>query len=526
MQNWSLLHKIHLLLFWLGISGFIHAQDVELITHIMGIGNENITSVINIRGNNVLIGGDFTKEITISGHTSESNGSRDIFLLHTDQKGTVLDKITFGSADNDDLLFLSPIGTDSFLMAGHYYDRISFGNDTLISTVGSKTVFLSIVGSNLEPLYSEKIESSRGIALLDLDVNFEKSVTLTIQFENDLVFLQDSIKSQNNQGLCILSWKYPSSEWTYHLFESTGSIGVSKTIQSASELMCAGTFTGSLHKDSLSISTATNDADVFYYFNSASQENLFRFGGVLNQNMVEMVMDHSGKKWLVGSLEGVMQAGELSIQSQGFQPNIFLVRIDQQIPTMAWSLGNTDFERAYSARWADDKLWILGYFEDDLGIGQPKTSRGSSDIFVISLDSIGQLIDEYQIGDEATEVNPIGLISDDLIVGYPFKGNSETIVESTTQDFDVAVVSISDLTGIQEIPLEPFLIYPNPATDAITVESLHGFWTKGMIYDSSGKLVKEFEESTFNIQELNSGIFFVKVQLTNGKHLVTKFLKQ
>ena len=524
-QYWSQRHNIHLVIFLLSIPLLSTGQDVDLFTVLSGRGNENVTALLPVNGG-VLVGGDYTDEILVDENTTTSFGRRDIFLFLFNSLGLPIQTMTFGSADNDDLLFLRSLRNDSIVIAGHYYDEIVFGEDSLVSIIGSKSIFLTILNQDLDVNLVQNIESSRGIELYDLDITAEQSVSVVFKFVNDFVFQHDTISGEGDESLCVLNWNIRNGDWQYDLFHCYGSIGVSKVGYTSSGWTCAGTFNGQLEKGAQSIQTATNDNDIFYYTLNSDHESLSRFGGVLNQSLVELVVDPQDQTWLVGSLEGVMQVGEFSIQSRGFQPNIFLVKTDQDLPLRAWSLGNEDFERVNDAFWQSNQLWLVGHFDNELGIGERMISQGSSDIFALSFDPDGILKQQYQIGDQATEVNPIGAFFNQLLIGYPYSGNSPLIVGSTSQNFDVAIVTVQLSTGVKEFESQKFNVYPNPAETEARVDLDPHLWSQGTITDIRGQVVHTFYRQNFNIDKLNSGIFFVQLQLVNGQNLVSKLVKQ
>ena len=78
-----------------------------------------------------------------------------------------------------------------------------------------------------------------------------------------------------------------------------------------------------------------------------------------------------------------------------------------------------------------------------------------------------------------------------------------------------------------------FIIYPNPATDIINVET--GSSVKHLdhirIYDSGGKLVmnkqlNELSKEQINITSLNAGIYFVELVTKEKEVLDSRFIKK
>ncbi len=87
-------------------------------------------------------------------------------------------------------------------------------------------------------------------------------------------------------------------------------------------------------------------------------------------------------------------------------------------------------------------------------------------------------------------------------------------------------------TSISELSRSSFNMYPNPATNKVTIETsgLPAFDLNVSIYDISGKLMsvtsKSFNDKTeVDIQRLTNGIYFIELG-TNDKKTVFKLIKQ
>ena len=79
--------------------------------------------------------------------------------------------------------------------------------------------------------------------------------------------------------------------------------------------------------------------------------------------------------------------------------------------------------------------------------------------------------------------------------------------------------------GIDEMEISKFSIYPNPATNFITIDSEIPVG-KYQIFNGSGqKLMEGSERNKINISELSAGIYFIKFQIEN-KNYVSKLIKR
>lgn len=72
-----------------------------------------------------------------------------------------------------------------------------------------------------------------------------------------------------------------------------------------------------------------------------------------------------------------------------------------------------------------------------------------------------------------------------------------------------------------EVSINDFKVYPNPATDYITISSQHNI-DAVEIYNTLGQSIfrKEQDVNTINVQDIESGIYLLKIY--SGKSSVSK----
>ncbi|MEP0263413.1 T9SS type A sorting domain-containing protein [Dokdonia sp.] len=82
----------------------------------------------------------------------------------------------------------------------------------------------------------------------------------------------------------------------------------------------------------------------------------------------------------------------------------------------------------------------------------------------------------------------------------------------------VRVFDLSGLLATTEFDISQFQLYPNPASDHITIDLENGSTLeKTTIYNSLGQIVKTSIETTISTSNLSKGIYIVEVHTTQGK---------
>src|SRR5690554_4841738 len=98
-------------------------------------------------------------------------------------------------------------------------------------------------------------------------------------------------------------------------------------------------------------------------------------------------------------------------------------------------------------------------------------------------------------------------------------------------NINLSAQNFTPTVSINEFVSEKFNIFPNPATDAITITNSENIGIKEVcVYDSTGKIVKlqkgkNENETQLNIEELSSGTYFLHIVTDEGtgiKKLVKK----
>lgn len=176
------------------------------------------------------------------------------------------------------------------------------------------------------------------------------------------------------------------------------------------------------------------------------------------------------------------------------------------------------------------------------------TYNGNSDLLFLSLSTLnGQLNWASYYGGSATEY--YSSIRTDEFENIYLIGKSngtDTVIsedaEFTAEDFGyineyyyrffIAKFAKTDTANTNESATSDFVIFPNPVTSELNVQSKQAFTTNTFfeVYDQLGKKVFEQKSldanlNTLNFEQLNTGLYFLKV--TNGnQEQIFKILKK
>ncbi len=135
---------------------------------------------------------------------------------------------------------------------------------------------------------------------------------------------------------------------------------------------------------------------------------------------------------------------------------------------------------------------------------------------------------DWNFGDGSTIANGPSSVSHTYTTDGTF-----TVTATLTNDCGTATVSTSvtltDVTGINENEIDGLVVYPNPATDKVTISLPDNEASEVSVYDLSGALVlstQTFHASTsMDVSQWTKGVYFLHIR-NQGKSGVSKLVIQ
>ncbi|MDB4089422.1 T9SS type A sorting domain-containing protein [Flavobacteriales bacterium] len=142
-------------------------------------------------------------------------------------------------------------------------------------------------------------------------------------------------------------------------------------------------------------------------------------------------------------------------------------------------------------------------------------SAGDSIDFIYGGGGTHPMTEGWQTGETSTPINFVtrtvssSVLSLTFVMGIPGTyyfhcGSNPT----NSANWGKIIVLDSTSTGIPEVQMVHYAIYPNPATDILTIEGLKN---TGEIYNLIGKKVMDINSPTINVKALPKGKYIVKV---------------
>ncbi|MEO8147544.1 MAG: SBBP repeat-containing protein [Bacteroidia bacterium] len=438
-----------------------------------GTGNDRGYSIaVDINGNTYITGYFISPTITFGIDTLTNTGGSDIFVVKYNSLGNIVwaksavgsgSDIGFGTAAND-------IG--NFYITGNFNSStISFDGDTLIN-VGSWNIFIVKYDSSGNVIWAK---SAGGVAddyAYHLAVDINGNTYITGLFHSDTVHF-DNYPLINTGGIAnnLFIVKYDSSGNVAWAKGAAGTgAGYSVAVDVNGNSFLTGYFDSSIiafDNDSLANG---GDEDIFIvkYDSLGNVAWAKGVGGINNDNGNSLIVDVNGNSYVTGYFESPTIAFDtftLAITSSNF----YVVK----------------YNTSGNAVWAKSALGGFGVSEGiAIDTNRSLFITGSFQSPIITFGNT-----------TLTNANPNGNRSDIFIVKLDSTGT----------------------TGLAEqTPINNITLYPNPATDYLTIKTNSNKKHVITITDITGKIIYTTttlsDKTIINTKDFSQGVYAVSVQ--------------
>jgi hypothetical protein len=441
-------------------------------------------------------------------HTITSNGNFDIFIVKYDLNGIYQWAIGMGGAHEDVGNSIAIDNVGNSYLTGSFKDTIDFdpgaGVHNLISH-GIQDVFFAKYNNNGNYIWAHSIG----------DTSYNSGLRIIINKSENFIYVSGYFKGSPDfdpgAGSHIITAAGPGDDFIAR-YDSSGNFIWAGAISSA--------FTGGNLIGEITTSTTPNNSEYLYV------TGLFR-------NVTDFDLSAN-----VFNLSSVSTSADLFFAKYDNSGNLIWIK------TIAGS--NTGGVTGVNVKIGKDaSLFLCGFYygttDFDPGAGVSNLScNGITDIFFAKYDSVGNYIWAKGMGGSFYDKPAyLALDSSDnqYLTGY-FSGTMDcdpglgTVILNPSSNQNIFIGKyISIPTGIfNEFPNASSIVsvYPNPANNKITINgNLLNQSFRLRILDLTGRIVleKTIANRTIDVSSLQSGVYFIEINLSNKNYRV-HFIKE
>jgi hypothetical protein len=528
------------------------AQPFQWVSTLGDVGADRTDALATDPSGNVYVAGSFTGLLDLDPGPAEladsTNGSTDFFIQKLTPLGDLVYGYAFGGIAQEVATGIAADAAGNAYVTGYIqspFDADPGPGGFLIGPAGILDAFvlkLDPAGNFLWAVVigGSTLEQGKAIAL-DANANIHIAGYFTGTVDFDPGPGANFLTSAGGNDIFVLKLDTDGAfQWAVAMGGSGMDVAEAIAVDDQGNVVTTGTFADGADMDpgsGVDTLTSVGGLDVFVSKLDANGGHVWAkgFGGVSSED--------AGRSIALNSLDEVHVAGHFAT-SVDFDPD---AAVDQLTAVGSIDAFITAFDAAGSHLWAArigstgedrsyvlvadtaEQLFLTGLFSGtadlDPGPGSaPALSLGGTDAFVLRLDPTGALLSALTFGGAGDDRgNALAVMTDgSFAVGGRFAdtvdfdpGLGDVLRASAGLD-DAFVVQFGDFsTAIGDAENEPMRLFPNPATDRLTVQHAEG--TRAVPYvilDPPGRTLLQgtlgAAGSTLDISALPAGSYLLR----------------
>jgi hypothetical protein len=365
-----------------------------------GSPREDDAKAVAVRGDQVMVVGNFVDEVDIAGQKQKAVGSDDLFVAAFTRAGEVKWTWKFGGVDSDGANAIAPAPDGGWVVGGSFTDAISFGSTNLKAKGGTDALLVKLdPGGDIVWLKQFGGTENDSIRYVATDSN--GSIYVQGVFRDVADWGGEPLKAAGGAANDIVLAKYDrngdhlwSKRFGYGL-EDGGAGGVA--VDPAGNVTIAGAFDKTVTFGDKDEHTANGESDAFVaqFATDGKLRWAKTFGGERPDAALGVASDSAGNIVATGFFVGPVDFGAGPVKSNGPNKDVFAVKLDHTgklVWTQTWGDHDHDQGRAIAIGDKGD-ITVAGMYRFKLDVAgsgiesshKPEDRAPKADAFVARL---------------------------------------------------------------------------------------------------------------------------------------------
>ncbi|CAM3257268.1 T9SS type A sorting domain-containing protein [Aequorivita lipolytica] len=490
--------KIIILLALLLSTFAIYAQDPNILWQrtIGGSEEEYLNDFKETPDGGFIFGGASQSDIS-GDKTDGSNGYIDTWIIKTDSDGVIEWQNSIGGNGYDDLHSLEFTPDGGFIACGESTSDIS----------GDKTEN----SRGLDDYWIVKLDTSGNVEW-DKTIGGSDSESLPqIRVANDGYFISGGSRS-NISGDKTENAIGEDDYWLLKL-DLSGNIVWQKTIGGSSSdsfstmvlTSDGGCILGGYSDSNISGNKTENSKGEYDYWiiklSSSGTIEWDKTIGGSQTDVLNSVIQTSDNGFLLSGRSSSDISGDKTEDSLG-SSDFWIVKLNSS-GNLEWqnTIGGNDIDQAYSANQTSDGGYIIGGFSrSDISGDKTENGQGNFDCWLVKINNVG--IIEWQNTIGGSEIDGITSVIQASDGNYILGGNSQSNIsgdktENSRGGQDYWIIKHAQTLGLEENPFSSVItLYPNPTKNILQLNTQDKTIDQVNIYTMTGSKVLQLEVDT------------------------------
>ena len=351
-----------------------------------GAKRDDTANAVAVRGDTVVVVGNFLDEIKIGEFTQKAIGSDDLFVAAFDRGGVPKWTWRLGGIDSDGANAVAATPDGGWVIGGSFKDSIAFGATTLKSK-GDTDALLAKLAPSGDLEWMKQFGGAYKDTILHLAVDANGNIYVQGHFADVADWGGKPLKAAGGSDNDVVLAKYDTNgdhKWSqrfgYGLNDAAGGVAVDP----AGHVTMVGSFDKSISFGEGDKHASLGEADAFVArFTTEGQLEWARTFGAEREDIAwGVAVDAAGNSVTTGWFQGVVDFGKGTIASKG-NKDVFALKLDPKGATVwakAWGDHDHDQGRAVAL---DEKgnSTLTGIYRFKLAITEPplESTRDDAD---------------------------------------------------------------------------------------------------------------------------------------------------
>lgn len=394
-------------------SMFSQAQTAsfEWLTSLSGANDDVVRGVCLDSLSNCYITGSFSGTTVIGGQTLTSNGATDIFVAKLNSVGDLVWAMSFGSISLDLAFDIDCEPGGVFCITGGFRQTMTIQPDITLNSTGGLDHFAAQFDPDGNCLWAATASGTASEYGNEIVVTSNGNSVVIGNTQGTMAFGSDTLPHADNTDIFLVKYDVNGNRiWSKGLPGIGDSGGRAVSSDDLENTYIAGSFEGGIQIDSVLYDPLTDAGNDIFIARFAPDGTLVwarRFGGAGDDHARGIDVDANGNCYVSGVFSNTVDLGGITLTASG-SSDIFLLKLDD-LGNSIWAkkIGDAGAEEGCEIEVdPDGDVVVSGGFSQAITLGAASfTSIGVRDVFIARLDGSGNFIWAKTAGSSQDDVN-------------------------------------------------------------------------------------------------------------------------